>query len=588
MLWIALPALVSAKTAIAVDHSGALLDLTTDTATDEIRVRDQELLHVMANDVEDPNSGGSSEQMEIRSSPEELMETTMHASLLNETQHTPKGVVTAATEGSGRCDEATRPAPDTDGADLAGWAKHAKVDILGASNLWDSVTVKQRYGDIGRQIRTARPSQPIHVTMIITAKRVAAFGEAASWFDEEKDVLDAIFGPQATPVLQEWDKINLAKNKKIEVHTEERRKVLLESKLPIIFNYVDIHGEVSGRSNGLSMDLDCFAEPMPISGPCSFPLSLGETDIIHVLGGNTFYLQEMISTHDTAKKNMRAIKKWATTQFPGLLFGQSAGMIFIMDKDAAGALMKAMEKTIVEANILIAKDTPQGFKICTNPEKSYTVKLNPLAVTWQGGSHEGTVGGDIDGYLKFMMAKKGNGIHSEQICLPPVSPEANRSDVFLNAIPKIGSASGQQYQHIASVPHMQPDLVCKVQQNMHRTGYEAGFATANKDGFLHIAGRDGASHAGIYLLEFHNAYLLDVPLNNSGGTTRCVQHKLEEVYGQRQGEVAACTTQPTPSHLSPIKRGSIASPLPHSVKQGILSATPKELSPVHSPRRGRK
>ena len=51
MLWIALLPLVSAKTAIAVDHSGGLLDLTTDTATDEIRVRDQELLHVMANDV---------------------------------------------------------------------------------------------------------------------------------------------------------------------------------------------------------------------------------------------------------------------------------------------------------------------------------------------------------------------------------------------------------------------------------------------------------------------------------------------------------------------------------------------------------
>ena len=36
MLRIALPALVSAKTAIAVDHSGGLLDLTTDTATEEI------------------------------------------------------------------------------------------------------------------------------------------------------------------------------------------------------------------------------------------------------------------------------------------------------------------------------------------------------------------------------------------------------------------------------------------------------------------------------------------------------------------------------------------------------------------------
>lgn len=249
---------------------------------------------------------------------------------------------------------------------------------------------------------------------------------------------------------------------------------------------------------------------------------MGKTDIIHVLGGNTFYLQEMIeqeSTRDAARKNMAAIREWANTKFPGLLFGQSAGMIFIMDKDAAGALMKAMEENIVETNILLAKNTPQGFKICTNPENSYTVKREPLNVIWQGGSHEGTVGGDIDGYIKFMMAEKGNGTHTDQICLPPVSPEASRRDAFLNAIPSIrGSTSGLEYQNIASVPHMNPDLVCKVQQNMHRTGYAAGFATANKDGYIHIAGRDGASRrdgAGIYLLDFHRAYLLDVPVDNS-------------------------------------------------------------------------
>ena len=79
----------------------------------------------------------------------------------------------------------------------------------------------------------------------------------------------------------------------LEVHTEARRKVLQDSGLPISFNYVDIHGKASGNFSSL----DCFAEPMPNSGPCSFP-SLDETDIIHVLGGNTFYLQEMISTHD--------------------------------------------------------------------------------------------------------------------------------------------------------------------------------------------------------------------------------------------------------------------------------------------------
>ena len=62
-------------------------------------------------------------------------------------------------------------------------------------------------------------------------------------------------------------------------------------------------------------------------------------DIIHIIGGNTFYLLEAFKNN---QGNVLEIIKWIKSSKPGIIFGQSAGAICISDSSSWAAFAKAI------------------------------------------------------------------------------------------------------------------------------------------------------------------------------------------------------------------------------------------------------
>lgn len=340
------------------------------------------------------------------------------------------------------------------------WDNNVTKKFLAASNLHLSPNVIKLYIKELIYLYAKNSKSAIKISLIVTAKKIASFGEIAGYEFDYNNVVNYILIPSFG---SEW-----------------RNKCKLTC-----------------------MDIDVSNQLFSVD-----PFEIHDADIIHFLGGNTFYLLDAFSNPKNID-NINKLQRWLTNDREGLLFGQSAGAICGSDVDAAAAIAKAIshDKLInnsypltkhlklntplfnksdirdedlsqyiekyfleIDENTAISLKYPI-FDLSTNFEIVEHVPLTCADILlinskyYLNAKNLNTIGGDL---ISYIFHKLHNGILLDNIKLP-------ENDFFLDAFP-----------NSSLVPHYNPihDIAIENSSKLLSTVQTTLYLIDNNDGYI--------------------------------------------------------------------------------------------------------